>query len=498
MFSRDEAGAPRTGLAPLAVPAAAVAIALLAGCITAMVGALAGYRAIYYVAVPGALAIGAGITLTRTEPLRFAYLALLALLPFTALVVPPGRLGLTVFDVAISMLACALLLDKAFAPRGAQPPLFPAPSLLLIWVLLLPCVVFARHPPRAIEQLGLMFAAYGFFWLTLLELQRPRGFERLAGLLSVAVIVLSAGVFVDATLHLNLTPGGGNLNQRTVNRGVEVWRAGGFFQDGQKAGAFLAASLAFLLVLSVRQRFEGRLRLLAWTAILAGIPALLFTVSRSAILSFLLVSTVALVAINRWSAVTKLAICSVLLPVAVFATMMPGELTGLLPAGLANRLADSGDDLQSRVDVWLDTWDMFAKQPLTGIGPGGFQQYLLDTRPGQFDYYGIGAATGVTYVPDQPESGWFKILYETGILGSAAVLLLAGATLRRAASGIVRAADAAARTETVAALAGITTFLVTFTTLFMTGDPRILALLLILLAVIWRSSLAPAPAAGSG
>jgi O-antigen ligase len=497
MFSRDSDGAPGAGLTPLALPAAVVALALLAGCVTAMLGSLAGYRAIYYIAVPGLIAIGAAITLTRASPLRFAHLALLAVLPLAALPVPPGRLGLTVFDVASAVLAGALLLDKAFAPRDAQPPLFPATSLLCIWLLLIPCAVFARHPVIAIQQLLLQFAAYVFFWLTLQELQRPGGFDRLAGLLSVAVIVVSAGVVVDATLHLNLTPGGGNLNQRTVTRGMEVWRAGGFFQDGQKAGAFLSASLAFLLVLSVRQRLAGRLRLLAWAAILAGIPALLLTVSRSAIVSFLLVSSLALVALNRWPAVIKLAICSVLLPVAVFALMMPAQLTGLLPTGLASRLADTGDDLQSRVEVWLDTWDMFADHPLTGIGAGGFQQYLLDTRPGQFNYYGIGDATGVSYVPDQPESGWFKILYETGILGSAAVLLLAVATLRRAVSGIARAVDAASRTEVVAALAGITTFLVTFTTLFMTGDPRILALLLILLAVIWHPSLASPPAARS-
>jgi len=496
MFSRDDAGTG-AGLTPLALPAAVVAIALLAGSLTAMAGALAGSRAIYYVAVCGVLAAGTGITLTRNEPLRFAYLALMAMLPFLAVPVPPGRFALKVFDVAAALLACALLLHKAFVVRGTEPPLFPARSLAFIWLLLVPCALFARHPARAAVLLVLQFGAYVFFWLTLRELQRPRGFERLAGMLSVAVIVLSLGVFIDHTLQLNLTPGGGNVNQRSMTQaGMQVWRAGGFFQDAQKAGAFLSASLVFLLVLSVRQRFEGRLRLLAWAAIVVGVPALMLTVSRSAILSFLLVSSLALVVLNRWPTVIKLAVCSVLLPAAVFALMMPGELASMLPAAVAQRLADTGDDMQSRADIWLDTWEMFAGQPLTGIGAGGFQQYLLDTRPGQYDYYGIGAATGVSYVPDQPESGWFKILYETGILGAAAVLLLAGATLRRAASGIARA-SAAVRTELVAALCGLVTFAVTFTSLFTTNDPRILVLLILQLAVIWQHAAAPAAAVKS-
>jgi O-antigen ligase len=493
MFNRDNADYSPTGFAQLALPVAVVAVALLAGSVTAMAGALVGPRAIYYVAVMALLVIGGCITLTRAEPMRFAFLSLVALLPFVAVPVPPARLGLMIFDVAMLLLGCGLLLQKGFGARGMGEPLFPGRSLAIIWLLLLPCAVFARHPARAGLMLVLMFAAYLFFWLALQELRRPGGLERIVGLLSVVLILLSGGLFLDGMLHVNFSLMGSNPNQKTWNGGQMIWRAGGFFQDPQRAAAFLVSLLSFLLVLSLRRRIRGRLRALAWAAILCGVPALFLTVSRSAILSFVLVSGAALVAVNRWPAVLKVTVCMVLLSGAVLTSV---NLTNLLPAPVAQRLVDSGSEFQTRKEIWFDTWDMFATRPLTGIGFGGFQRYLLETRPGQTNYYGVGVDTGEAYVPDQPESGWFKILYEGGIVGSLAALLLIGDTLRRAVGGIIRTTDPDTRTELVAALAGLVTFGVTFTTLFTTADRRLLMLFALLLAVIWRVAPAAPPAAG--
>src|SRR5258706_4619415 len=128
---------------------------------------------------------------------------------------------------------------------------------------------------------------------------------------------------------------------------------------------------------------------------------------------------------------------------------------------------------------------MFADHPLTGIGPGSFRAYLIETQPTVLDHYGYGAETGIAYIPDQPESGYLKILYEGGIAGSIAGLILAGDALRRAISVITgNHADSDARTEGIAALAGLITFAVTFVTLFTVSDARIAAIFAFLLAVI--------------
>jgi O-antigen ligase len=162
----------------------------------------------------------------------------------------------------------------------------------------------------------------------------------------------------------------------------------------------------------------------------------------------------------------------------------------MMPTTVADRFVTVQEDLEIRHKIWFDTWDMFADHPLTGIGLGSFQSYLIETRPTVFNYYGIGAEEGVAYIPDQPESGYLKVFYEGGIVGSIAVLLLAGDALRRAISTIVgNRADSDARTEGIAALAGIMTFGLTFVTLFTVNDPRIAAMAAFFLAIIWHRSL---------
>lgn len=487
MSSLDGLEGIRTRSAPSFLPAVVIAIAALAGLFSAMAGAMAGYRAIYYLAVFGLVAVGAGIALTRPEPLRFSFLLLIILLPLTNILVPPGRLGFTVFDVASVLLTLGLLLRKMFTTADA--PLFPARSLAFIWLLLVPCAVLARYPIHSSQQLLLVFAAYVFFWFALQELERPLGFERLTSLLAVVLIVVAVGVFIESFLHINLSLRGTNLNQVTYVGGVAIWRAGGFFQDPQKAGAFMASLIAFLLVLCVRQRFESTgMRVLLWSAILLAVLALFMTVSRAAILACMLASGASLVLFNRWPAAVKiLAVCSFLL-IALGLMLTPNLWLALLPSQLADRLANSQVEFLQRVEIWFDTWDMFANQPLTGIGFGGFQRYLIETRPLVMNYYGIGSETGATYIPDQPESGYFKILYEVGILGTIAALIMLFETLRRAFIGAVGSTPEI-RSELVAALAALLTFCATFATLFTAGDPRILALLAILLAMIWRPSL---------
>jgi O-antigen ligase len=171
--------------------------------------------------------------------------------------------------------------------------------------------------------------------------------------------------------------------------------------------------------------------------------------------------------------------------------LMPAEtLLNIVPTAVSDRFKTISEDLEFRLNIWFDTWDMFADHPLTGIGLGSFQSYLIETRPTVFNYYGIGTQEGVAYIPDQPESGYLKIFYEGGIVGSIAVLLLAGDALRRALSTITRNhSDSDARTEGIAALAGIMTFGATFVTLFTVNDPRIAAAFAFFLAIIWHRSL---------
>jgi O-antigen ligase len=489
-FRRNDSSGAMAAL--LALPIMGVVAAVFAGTATAVVASMVGYRAVYYVAILGLIAVGGIVTVTRREPLRFAFLALIAGLPIAAYQVPPGRLGFMVFDVVMIALTLGLFGRRLMPTSAASEPIFPTRSWLIAWLFAIPCAAFSLYPSLSLQVFILSFAIYAFFLFALAELGRERGFERLVLMLSVVLLVMAIGLFVDHFLHVNLSLRSSNTNQLSYVGGVEVWRAGGFFQDPQKAGAFLASMITFLLLLAIRGRFrDARTRLVVWAAIVVGSVGLITTISRAAIFACLFVSGMALFAFNRWNAAVKLLIAGSMISAVVIMALIPMETwLEILPAVVAERFQQSRLDFEHRLEIWFDTWNMFADHPMTGIGLGSFQSYLIDTRPGVFNYYGIGVAQGIVYVPDQPESGYLKILYEGGIAGSIAALLVAADAIRRAI-GIIAGRDTNpdARSEGIAALAGLATFAATFITLYTVSDPRIAAILAFLLAVIWHRSL---------
>jgi O-antigen ligase len=466
-------------------------VALVVGMTTALIGSEAGYRSVYYVAVLALVGLAAMLAATRKDPLRFAFLALIACFPLASAEVPPGRLGLAVFDVAMILLGIGLVLKKLLSRRTDEEAVFPSASLLTAWLLLLPCVLFSRFPADSLIAFLAIFGGYSFFLMALSELRRDNGLERLVLLMSLVCMVIAAGLFIDSVFHVNLSLRGSNLNQTTIVGGVPVWRPGGFFQDPQRAGAFLACMITFLFMLSVRGRFRGTpLSLLVWTAIVVGTAALMTTITRSAILACVVVSALTFFLFNGWSLAVKTAVAAVVALLVLAAVMTPWEIwLNFLPSVVVQRFLESQAEFNDRVNIWFDTWDMFSNHPLFGIGPGSFQPYLMETRPTVTNFYGIGANEGVSYIPDQPESGYLKILYEGGIVGSAAALLVAGDAVRRALAVVSgRGSDANARSECAAAFAALLTFAVTFVTQYNLADGRIAGLFFLFLAVIWYRS----------
>lgn len=480
-------------VAPASLLLPGLVLALLAGMATALVGGMAGERAIYYVAVFGFIVLGGLVALTRAEPLRFVFLALIVCFPIASAIVPPGRIGLSVFDVTMVALAIALVGKRLLGPVAGRAPLFPTRSLLAAWLLALACVVLSRYPALSALVFIVSFGVYAFFLFALDELRREGGFERLVLLFSIVLVFMASGLLIEHFLRVSLSLQGANLNQLTYSAaGSEIHRAGGFFQDAQKAGAFLSCLITFLLLLAIRGRLrDTKTRYVVWAAIVLSTLALITTVSRTAILACFLASGAALIALNKWSAVAKLLTVAGVIAIATLAALTPVETwLSIAPAAVVERFTSLHQDFEIRRQIWFDTWNMFADHPLAGIGLGSFQSFLMQTRPTVFNYYGIGEAAGVAYIPDQPENGYLKILYEGGIAGSAAVLLVVADALRRA-GGLIASphTHADARTESIAALAALVTFGLTFITLFTAADPRIAALFAFLLAVIWHRSL---------
>jgi O-antigen ligase len=481
---------------PVAVLVTAVlaGMAVFAGMVTAVVGNMAGYRAIYYVAVLVLFVIGGLVTLTRREPLRFAFLALIVCFPIAAAAIPPARFDLTLFHAVMVALTIGLIGKKLSGSSTGFESLFPTRSLLLACLLIIPCIVFSQFPMLSLQVFILKNCTVYIFLLFVLDaLKREGGFERLVLLLSIVLLFMAIGLYLDRFLHMNLSLRGSNLNQLTVSAsGLEVYRSGGFFQDPQRAGAYLSCMITFLLLLAVRGRFSGmKIRFLVWAAIVVSLGALVTTISRSAILACVSVSAITLFLFNKWNAATKLAVIGSGIAAAMLIALTPVETwLNILPTTVSERFLHAREELEIRLMIWFDTWDMFANHPITGIGSGSFKPYLIETRPGVFNYYGIGTATGVAYIPDQPENGYLLILYEGGILGALAALTVVGDAFRRAVIVMTNnSTNSDARTEVIAALAGLVNFGATFLTLYTASDERIAAIFAFLVAVIWYRSL---------
>jgi O-antigen ligase len=480
--------------AAVLVTAVLAGMAAFAGMATAIIGVAAGNRAIYYVAVLALFSLGALVTATRKEPLRFAFLALILCFPIAAAEIPPGRFEITAFHAVMAALAIGLVAKTLFGTATAFQTFFPTRALLIAFLLIIPCIGFSQYPLWSLQQFIVNnLTVYVFLLFAIEEMKREKGFERIVLLLSIVLLVMATGLYIDHFLHMNLSLRGSNLNQDTMSEsGLTIYRAGGFFQDPQRAGAYLACMITFLLLLAIRGRFTGTMmRFLVWTAIAVSLGALVTTISRTAIIACLSVSAMTLFLFNKWNAAAKLLVIGSVMAIAMSMALTPVETwLNILPSTVLDRFMNMRAEVDHRLLIWLDTWDMFADHPGTGIGIASFRPYLIDTRPGVFNYYDIGTSEGVAYIPDQPESGYLKILYEGGILGSLAALTVVGDAFRRGIAVIVdKKANSDARTELIAALAALVTFGATFVTLFTSADTRIAALFAIFLAVILSRSL---------
>jgi O-antigen ligase len=493
--SPDASGADHASLPGAILVAAVLAgVAAFAGMAIAVIGGMAGYRAIYYVAVLGLFATGSLITLTRKEPLRFAFLSLIVCLPIAAAEVPPGRFELTIFHAVMVALMIWGLARQLTGSAKTFEAIFPTRAILISFLLLVPCIVFSQYPLWSVQEFFFRnFIGYVFLLFVLEELKRDGAFERLVLLLSIVALVMAGGLFVDHFLHMNLSLRGSNFNQVAISEsGLSIYRAGGFFQDPQRAGAYLAFMITFLLLLNIRGRFSGmKLRFLVWAAIAVSFAALVTTISRTAIMACVSVSAIMFFLFNKWNAVVKMLVLGSVIVAAASMTMIPVKIwLSVLPPTVVDRFAYMEEEFNHRLAIWVDTADMFTDHPLTGIGIASFRPYLMETRPGVVNYYDIGRAEGVVYIPDQPESGYLKIIYEGGILGAMAALIVAIDLIRRALAVIAsKYASPDARTEMIAALAALAAFGFTFVTLYTVSEERIVALVAIFIAVILHRSL---------
>jgi len=418
------------------------------------------------------------VLLSHSDPLRFGVTTLLLLLPVLGVVMPPARLQLTVFDV-VALLVSVLLLARALG--GAKIDLVPVRYAMWPLLLFLPAVPMALDPARAFNEWWHWLLLYAVFVALFHYLQDAQWRQRFYRYLALGLLVSAAFVIVQKLTGVNLM-----LYQErsaSIADGILIQRGSGLFQDPQKAGQFIAVWAGVLAVLLARGALTDRwARSFAFIALTLTVPALLFTVSRLALVGGLAAMLVGLTLLNRSGVAGRImtgSIAVLLLSTAalVFITA-PRMLFDLLPVETVKRFEATDESAAVRMQIWSDSWRIFTESPLVGIGPGNYQEYWMRRNPKL-----RRAKEAGLFVQDQPESGYLKILYEGGAFGAlGALVFLSGFVL--SALRQLRGGTEPDRAAAWAALLGLGVFLVTFATLFTTSDARNAVTLVLLLALL--------------
>ena len=488
---------PAPDLRAILTFAGLVVAAVFMGLLTTLLAGAAGYFAVIYVIALLLLAAALYRLISAREPVqRVAGMVVLAL-PVMGYTLPPRRFGVSLLEVVMFTLMVLVIWAKLWRRRSgamsARLQFFPTASLVWVQVLLLPSVLFSQYPAVSVATLVANFVLYLVFialvhacWLT------PSNDDLLRRLM-IATLILGAGVAVDRFAGLNLALENFNSNQLTLQGGELITRARGFFGDPQKAAQFMACAGCFFTVLLIRGRFasQPRLRWLAVLTVLVSLAALMLTGSRASLVAAVLGLTVGFLLFNGWSGPVKLMSGLVLALVAAAAFQIPASTLGsVLPRSVLARFETLDQSVQDRVKIWFDTWQMIAGHPAQGIGLGSFRPYMADSSLVTRNFYGIGLGGGEIYIPDQPESGYFKILYEGGILGSLASMLVLVATVTRFARVLrSRTLSVDKQSEAIAAMISLAVFAITFVTLFTLSERRIVVLLAVMMALIWAPTL---------
>jgi O-antigen ligase len=162
------------------------------------------------------------------------------------------------------------------------------------------------------------------------------------------------------------------------------------------------SAFSFALLISSRNKKE---KLLTGSAFVIGLLALVFTLSRGAVLALLISITIAL--IFRFKKKISFLVLIILL---LFAIMPKMSIEVLLPEGLLKRSAIAVEEFESsRVSLWYKAIPMFLHYPVLGVGPGNIN------AAGQ--NFGVANSTDVSQSSGHLESVYLAILISLGLFG---------------------------------------------------------------------------------
>ncbi len=429
---------------------------------------------LYFYGTP--LAVGTFLLFAQKDPLLFLLTVSLYLMPFVGINVPPRSLGISSLNI-ISILVGLLILHRNSSARH-KIDLVPYKILVIPLVAIIPSVLLSEVFYISLIEYFRILGYYALF-IGFVHYVQNEGWERkfLYGI-AIALLIVSISIIFEKLTGIDPSL---TRHTRAITRfgGVLISRSSGLFQDPQKAAQFIAVVSVFLLVLVLRRvPQDKKLKRLIYIALLVTVPALLFTVTRASIYSWAAVVVFSVLWLNKYNAAGKIVLWSAgLFMLLLSAVIGTGAYKDMLPSDLRARIEKSEQHFEGRTDIWKETWYIFNDRPITGIGPGAYQSYLIRTNHAMRTLAQSGHAASV---PNMPENGYLKILYETGVVGFMGLVVFVVSLLLGWFRELLRSKGSVKTMVYAVGMSGMV-FLASFSTIFTLADARNAMLVILLL-----------------
>lgn len=391
--------------------------------------------------------VGGAVVMARP---RWALYGVALTVPYQSMVeIKVVQVSVTVTEAAIGLLLVAWLTQVALG-RAPRPRMSPLVVSVLVLLMALALTVFVATDLTLAAKEMLKWIELATVYLAGVSLLETAG-QRLAligWLVGASASEALLGLYQSITRH----------GPEHFMIGGVLMRAYGTFEQPNPFAGFLGFTLPIVVAVFLFGLPKGRVRQAAGAvACLLG-AAVLLTLSRGAWagqgLALLLVVMIGS-RTARHRLLTFGALGCILL--AAMWPVLPSEISGRL-ASVVTSAVDLGHlqdaavtpenwAVMERLSQWYAGWQMFASNPLLGVGIGNYNaaydNYRLDAWP-----VALGHA----------HNHYLTIAAEAGVIGLAAYLGFLIVSLRAAAKAILLAPDRLARAAAIGILGSLAAF----------------------------------------
>lgn len=398
--------------------------------------------------------------ISNKTPRKFYILFPLYIFPLIDLPISPVTIGnLSVFDGVSYIAFIFLFKDFLLVEKRTKIYLF---LLCLLVIILLLGSLSSEFVKTSLFNILTVFPIFIYSKSVILECSKDEKFKnkiifclKLAGTYAILFLIVQLLIGLNFTFYTQ-------LNKNTQD--AYGLRYPSFFQEPQKFQQFLAM-LSFLCLINPRQIEKPTLKnYLAFGVLIIGMVA---TGGRSAFIGLFVGLLILFFILSNQYKKTLVIISSIGF---ILLLCFPSSFLVL------NRSKTFSDDLSYRASLWDDAYNIYKSHPLVGIGLGNFKDYMTLHSA---NYY-ITPDNEVIF-PDQPESGYWKILTETGTLGFLVIFIFILAPLFTRIKDYFRKKKDLMNFFFISALIS---WLISFTSVYSISDKRILIVVLILICFL--------------